>query len=400
MTLSSPIRITDLEPIQQSFAVSFGYPVLFTEDVFSLSNLLFKETLNRGSDDTPAKFVCVVEREIALHHPDLLTSIEAYARHHREFLTLAAPPLLIEGGEQVKNDPANVTAVHDVIHRSGTCRHSYVVAIGGGALIDMVGYAAATAHRGVRMVRVPTTVLAQNDSAVGVKNSINAFGKKNFLGTFAPPWAVLNDLKFLRTLPDRDWRAGIAEAVKVALLKDAAFFDDVEAHATALVGRDLGAMSRLIHRCAQLHLEHIATGGDPFELGSSRPLDLGHWAAHKLEQLSGYTLRHGEAVAIGLALDSTYARLCGLLPEESWRRILGLLSAVGLPTYAPHLSEFLDDRDDPRCILQGLSEFREHLGGQLTIMLPRRIGLGTEVHQIDEPTMIASIALLERYQAS
>ena len=129
-------------------------------------------------------------------------------------------------------------------------RHSYVVAIGGGAVLDAVGYAAATAHRGVRLVRVPTTTLSQDDSAVGVKNGINAFGKKNFVGTFAPPHAVLNDFDLLTTLDDRDWRAGISEAVKVALLKDSAFFAWIEQHARELDERSLDAMAMLVHRCA------------------------------------------------------------------------------------------------------------------------------------------------------
>ena len=109
-------------------------------------------------------------------------------------------------------------------------------------------------------------------------------------------------------------------------------------------------MQWLVYRCAQLHLEHIATSGDPFELGSSRPLDFGHWAAHKLEQLSNYELRHGEAVAIGLALDATYAHLIGLLPEADWRRILDLIVAVGLPLYVRELDMSALDgtRSDPR----------------------------------------------------
>ena len=165
-------------------------------------------------------------------------------------------------------------------------RHSYVLALGGGALLDVAGYAAAVAHRGVRVIRLPTTVLAQNDAGVGVKNGLNAYGKKNFLGTFAPPWAVIDDELFLTTLSARDWRAGTSEAVKVALLRDAAFFAELERLAPAVAERDLGAMRALIRRCAELHLAHIAGGGDPFEMGCARPLDFGHWSAHKLERLS------------------------------------------------------------------------------------------------------------------
>ncbi|MDP9312334.1 MAG: 3-dehydroquinate synthase [Pseudomonadota bacterium] len=389
-----------MQAIHQHIQVSFRYPVCFTTDLFAQDNPLLRDIICAGSTDFPKKILCVVDRRVTQHRPDELASIEAYFRHNEELLALVRPVLVVEGGEDVKNNPLNVTAIHDAIHASGLDRHSYVLVVGGGAVLDMAGYAAATAHRGIRLIRVPTTVLSQNDSGVGVKNSVNAYGKKNFLGTFAPPYAVLNDFSFLRTLPDRDWRSGIAEAIKVALLKDVQFFDFIERHAGQLVRRDMEAMRWVIYRCAQLHLDHIATSGDPFESGSSRPLDFGHWAAHKLEQLTNYTLRHGEAVAVGLALDSTYAYRAGLLPKRDWQRITRLISSLGLAVYVPELRLHLHDRDDPRCILNGLKEFREHLGGQLTIMLIRRIGEGIEVHEVDEQLIIASIALLENYQAA
>jgi 3-dehydroquinate synthase len=389
-----------MQPIHQAVQVTFRYPIHFTQGVFARDNLLLKDILCAEETDTPKKVLCVVDRGVARCHPGLLSSIEAYCRYHSEFLTLAGPPLIVEGGEVVKNDPSHVTSIHRAINAFGIDRHSYVIAIGGGGVIDAVGYAAATAHRGVRLVRVPTTVLSQNDSAVGVKNSINAFGKKNFLGTFTPPHAVLNDLDFLTTLSNRDWRSGISEAIKVALLKDVAFFEFIEEHADDLARRDTRAMQWLIYRCAQLHLEHIATTGDPFEFGSSRPLDFGHWAAHKLEQLSNYGLRHGEAVAVGLALDSTYSYLVGLLPERDWRRILRLISSLRLAVHAPELDlRSHDGADEPR-IFGGLNEFREHLGGQLTVMLLRSIGEGLEVHKVEERVFVESIALLKEYQAS
>jgi 3-dehydroquinate synthase len=375
-------------PIEQRVEVSFRYRVLFTEDVFAPDNPLLAETLaSADSNDTAARFLCVVEDGVARHRPGLLESIQAYATRYSEFVSLVEAPLVVPGGERVKNAPELVTAVQEAIHRGAICRHSYVVAIGGGALLDMVGYAAATAHRGVRLVRVPTTVLSQADSGVGVKNGVNAFGKKNFLGTFAPPAAVINDSTFLATLSEREWRSGLAEAIKVALLKDRDAFEEIEDLAPALAQRDMSAMQRVIYRSAQLHLRHIATSGDAFEFGSSRPLDMGHWAAHKLESLSNYRLLHGEAVAIGLALDATYAREVGILSAANWQRIVHLLTQVGLPSWTSELDEHLDDDTHPRCVLRGLTEFREHLGGRLTIMLPRDIGHGVEVHAMDVETI-------------
>lgn len=390
-----------MQPIHQAIQVTYRYSVHFTNHLFACENPLLRDVINCVGDmQSPKKILCVVDHGVVQHHPYLLDALSTYCQYHRSLICLVCPPLVVSDGERAKNDMANVTTIQEAIHRHGICRHSYVMAIGGGAVIDMVGYAAATAHRGVRLIRVPTTVLSQNDSGVGVKNSVNAFGKKNFLGTFAPPVAVLNDVEFLTTLSTRDWRSGISEAIKVALLKDAEFFDFIEKEAARLVERNMQAMLQLIYRCAQLHLEHISTSGDPFEFGSSRPLDFGHWAAHKLEQLSHYTLRHGEAVAIGIALDSTYSYLAGFLPERDWQRILGLLLALGLNIYVPELSLHLHDQSDTRCIFTGLHEFREHLGGQLAIPLLECIGKGIDVNKVDEKTMRRSITLLEEYQST
>jgi 3-dehydroquinate synthase len=285
---------------------------------------------------------------------------------------------VLPGGERVKNNEDYFYKVVDAVNACGIDRHSYIVAIGGGSLLDLVGYAAAVSHRGIRLIRIPTTVLSQNDSGVGVKNGINYFEKKNFLGSFAPPSAVFNDFNFLTTLSDKEWRSGMSEAVKVALIKDKAFFEWLETNAVPLSNRDKPAMQYLVKRCAQLHMEHIA-GGDPFEMGSSRPLDFGHWSAHKLEQLSGFTVRHGEAVAIGIALDSVYSYLSGRLREVDAQRIVHLLKTLGFDV----IHELMDVRQEDSPILKGLNEFREHLGGKLTIMLLSAIGKGEEVHELD-----------------
>src|SRR5262249_48180532 len=153
-------------------------------------------------------------------------------------------------------------------------------------VLDAVGLVAATSHRGIRLIRVPTTVLAQNDSGVGVKNAVNLKGSKNFIGTFAPPFAVLNDLALIGNLPAREKIAGMAEAVKVALIRDAAFFQWLEQNIDALSLFERPAMAYMIRRCAEIHMRQIAEGGDPFESGSARPLDFGHWSAHKLESLT------------------------------------------------------------------------------------------------------------------
>jgi 3-dehydroquinate synthase len=387
----------NLQPIHQRVSVTFNYEVYFTKNLFELKNPTLAQVITADGETKPKKVVAIVDAGILQHQPELVKQLVAYTKFYAEIVAIAAEPMIISGGEAAKNDRTLVDQIHQQIEAAGLCRHCYVLAIGGGAVLDLVGYAAATAHRGIRLIRIPTTVLAQNDSGVGVKNGINAFGKKNFLGTFAPPYAVINDSAFLTSLDDRDWRSGIAEAVKVALIKDANFFDYIHSHSKALARRDMDTMQQVIYRCAQLHLEHIANSGDPFEMGSSRPLDFGHWAAHKLEHLTNYRLRHGEAVAIGIALDSTYSYLVGLLDCSEWQQILSTLSALGFTLYVPELVEKLSQLEHPHCLFRGLTEFREHLGGELTLMLLQRIGKGVEVHEVDLFLYRQAISLLREF---
>ncbi|QMS91636.1 3-dehydroquinate synthase [Nostoc edaphicum CCNP1411] len=383
--------------IHQRVAVTFNYEVYFTQNLFELKNPTLAQVVTADEETKPKKLVAVVDAGILKFQPELVKQLIAYTNFYAEVLAIAAEPMIISGGEAAKNDRTFVEQIHQQIEAAGLCRHSYILAIGGGAMLDLVGYAAATAHRGIRLIRIPTTVLAQNDSGVGVKNGINAFGKKNFLGTFAPPYAVINDSAFLTTLDDRDWRSGIAEAVKVALIKDANFFDYIHSHSVALGRRDMDTMQQVIYSCAQLHLEHIANSGDAFEMGSSRPLDFGHWAAHKLEHLTNYRLRHGEAVAIGIALDSTYSYLLGLLDCSEWQRILNTLSALGFTLYVPELAQNLSQLEHPDCLFRGLTEFREHLGGELTLMLLQGIGKGIEVHEVNLLLYREAISLLREF---
>lgn len=385
----------NLQPIHQRVPVTFDYDVHFTTGLFELDNPLLAHVVAADGHNSPRRAIAVVDSGLLQHHTELLEKLVAYTERYGDVLFLDAEPMIVPGGEDAKNEPGLIEEIHSFVDSVGLCRHSYILAIGGGAVLDMVGYAAATAHRGIRLIRIPTTVLAQNDSGVGVKNGINAFGKKNFLGTFAPPYAVLNDFDFLTTLDDRDWRSGIAEAVKVALIKDAGFFEFIRTHAEALALRDMDSMQKLIYRCAQLHLDHIAKSGDPFEKGSSRPLDFGHWAAHKLEQLTNYSLRHGEAVAIGIALDSTYSYLLGLLSKLEWQLILDTLTALGFTLYVPQLAIASEQPEHPRCLFRGLTEFREHLGGELTLMLLQGTGQGIEVHEVDLSLYRQAISLLQ-----
>ena len=377
----------------QRFAVPYEFPVVFTRGLFLPENCAFVEALSRLEPDRCHRCLIFVDAGLASDSPHLVPAIEAYATRHGSRMALVAPPQVMPSGEKVKNELGFVEQMMEQVFRHRMDRHSFVIAIGGGALLDAVGLVAATSHRGIRHIRVPTTVLSQNDSGVGVKNGVNLNGVKNFVGTFAPPFAVLNDLGLLDALPAREKIAGMAEAVKVSLIRDAAFFLWLERNADALAAFEPDAMAYMIRRCAELHMHQIAHGGDPFETGSARPLDFGHWSAHKLESLTHYHLRHGEAVAIGIALDARYSVLAGLLPPGDEDRIAFLLETLGFRLWHPALRT--RSADCTPAILQGLREFREHLGGEFTITLLTSLGVGIEVHQIDERLAMEAINWLE-----
>lgn len=380
-----------LSAIKQSFSVQYEYQLLFTQGVFHIDNPIFVDTIAGYKPNEAIKVFFVIDKGLADAHTNIAQQIEAYCTAHSNQLKYTQS-IVLDGGEQSKNSSGAIEAVLQGINDNAICRHSFVIAIGGGALIDMAGYAAAIAHRGVKLIRIPTTVLSQNDAAVGVKNSVNIFNKKNFLGTFAPPFAIINDSEFLTTLEQRDWISGVSEAVKVALIKDKTFFKYIAENAIAIKNRDMDVMHYVIYKCAEMHMHHISQGGDPFESGSSRPLDFGHWAAHKMEYMTNYSLRHGEAVAKGIALDVTYAHLVGLISEGDLKHILKVLLAIGFDLTLP-----LSSIEETEELLGGIEEFREHLGGELTITLISGIGIKHDVHTIDMGLMSQAITDLNQF---
>jgi 3-dehydroquinate synthase len=378
----------------QSFNVTYEYPVVFTRDAFALGNRSLVDVLSRREPHKRHRCLIFVDQGVSLSVPDLASQIENYTAAHAGSMELAGPPVTVAGGEICKNDAKTIPGLLELLSEHAIDRHSFTIAIGGGAVLDAVGFASAIFHRGVRHIRLPTTVLAQDDSGVGVKNAVNQFSLKNLIGTFAPPWAIINDSSFIDILPLREKRAGMAEAVKVALIRDGAFFNWLEAHAGELASFSGPHLDHLIKQSAEFHMRQIRLGGDPFELGSARPLDFGHWSAHKLEQLTRNEVNHGEAVAIGIALDTRYSVLSGRLAAGEDERVAGLLERLGFALWHDKLRQ-CDSRGRP-LVLKGLADFQEHLGGELTVTLLAGIGRGVEVHEMDERIVGQSIDWLEQ----
>ncbi len=369
------------------FSVEWTHRLLTTRDALDPSNPVLTELL--PSEDGPVRLLAVLDRGLVEARPELPAQIEQWAESNPTSVRLVGDVLTVMGGERSKQDFEVFEQTTRAINDGGICRKSFVLVAGGGAVLDAVGYAAASAHRGVRLIRLPSTTLAQADAGVGVKNGINAYGKKNFLGVFSPPWAVVNDTTLLTSLNDRHWRSGLSESVKVALLKDPDFFDMLCSRATDIRRRDLDVMEQVVHRTATLHMDHIVEGGDAFELEIARPLDFGHWSAHKLEQMTGFELAHGEAVAIGLTIDLAYGAMMGLVPESVLRRTRRCLLDMGFRLSHEALA-------DHETLLEGLREFREHLGGRLTITLVREIGHPVDLHEIDLAVMRRAIEAIQQ----
>jgi 3-dehydroquinate synthase len=384
-----------LRTYHQRITVSYDYPVHFTRDVLDPANGLLAGSIDRLHEGRRHRVQVFIDSGVVTAWPEIGQSVRAYADAYPEIMELVTDPVTVPGGERAKNTRAAAERVMESIADHHLCRQSFVIAIGGGSALDIIGLSAALVHRGLRLIRIPTTVLAQNDSGVGVKNGIDAYGVKNYAGTFAPPFAVLIDPAFLRTLEDRYWIGGIGEAFKVALIKDAGFFAYLCEQADALRARDEATIEEVVKRSALLHLDHIREGGDPFESGTARPLDFGHWSAHRLEVMSGYEIGHGWAVAIGVALDSFYARETGLISPEAFDTIIDAMTRTGLPVWSSLLER--REPDGTLSVLQGLADFREHLGGDLHVTLPGPIGSRVDIHEMDPDILIRGIQALKAF---
>ncbi|MCP4455080.1 MAG: 3-dehydroquinate synthase [Planctomycetes bacterium] len=391
--MSHDHTVDNAEPYIQQFSVPFRYPVYFTQGLFDPDNPILENVVATSGTAKPHRVLVYIDEGVIEAVSGVERRITDYLAQRPERFTLVRPPESVPGGERTKNGWNVVQNIMSVIGSSHLCRHSFVIAVGGGSALDMLGFAASLVHRGVRLIRIPTTVLAQNDAGVGVKNGMDEHGMKNFVGTFAPPYAVLNDSDFLTTLDDKYWLGGLSEAYKVAIIKDRSLLDFLAENAKALRNRDMAPMEHVIRCAAILHLEHIAGNGDPFEFGTARPLDFGHWCAHRLEVQSNYAIGHGQAVAIGIALDTYYAWRTGLVTQDERDLILTAMRDTGLPIWSQVLEH--QDENGELEFLRGLKEFQEHLGGRLTITLPNHLGEKIEIHEMDSTIIQDAVVYLK-----
>jgi 3-dehydroquinate synthase len=279
---------------------------------------------------------------------------------------------------------ATLESVYDALLAARADRQTAVIALGGGVIGDLAGFAAATYQRGVPFVQVPTTLLAQVDASVGGKTAVNHPRGKNMIGAFYQPRVVVADTDTLDTLPDRELRAGFAEVVKYGLIRDAAFFDELEQQGGAILGRDPAALAEAVYRSCRNKAEVVAA--DEHEAGQRALLNLGHTFAHAIETGTGYSAwLHGEAVSAGMVMAAEASHRVGLLPGEALTRIRTLLDRAGLPVAGP-----ADLPVDRYLELMGVDKKAE--GGRVRYVLLEDIGRAFVTAEVPEEVIRAAIA--------
>jgi 3-dehydroquinate synthase len=325
-----------------------AYPVLIGPGLLGSRELLARHA---GA----AKLLVVTDDAVG---PLWLPRLEA-GLAGREFATCVLP-----GGERQKT-LGNVATIIDALVEARVNRDGAVLALGGGVIGDIAGFAAASYQRGIAIVQLPTTLLAQVDSSVGGKTGVNHPGGKNLIGAFHQPSAVISDTDALSTLPVRELRAGFAEIVKAALVADAAFFGWLEANGAQVLARDPEALAEAICRACAIKADIVAA--DEREEGRRALLNLGHTFGHAIETGAGYgSLLHGEAVATGLALAADLSARTGRMPAGEAERVRALLESAGLPVDPPRLGGAR--------MLELMAMDKKVKGGQVRLVLLDGIG--------------------------
>ncbi len=329
----------------------------------------------RWLDALGPKSVVITSETVAALHIETLR--RALGTHPHTVMTLP-------DGEQVKSlDSVDAIVRHAV--EAGVGRDGSFIAFGGGVIGDVTGFAAATFHRGIAFIQVPTTLLAQVDSSVGGKTAVNHALGKNLIGAFHQPRRVIIDTDFLATLPPRERSAGMAEIIKTLLLDGEESFDWLEQHMDELMAGDATSLAEVIYRCCAIKARIVAA--DETEQGQRAQLNLGHTFGHALETAYAGALVHGEAVALGLLMAAHLSQCLGWVDPVLVRRVRALIEAAGLPSALPAPAP------DAEALLELMGRDKKNLGGQIRLVLLR--GPGQAVVTADYPRAALDLTLRE-----
>ena len=300
----------------------------------------------------------------------------------------AQSPLVFPHGEASKTR-GEWQRLSDALLSRGAGRGAAIVAVGGGVVGDLAGFVAATYMRGIPILHVPTTVVAMVDSALGGKTGVDTVEAKNLIGAFHHPAAVIADPRTLLTLSAREFRAGLAEVVKHAVIADAGYFEWLEGHTDDIAARNLDLLGELVRRSVAIKADVVES--DERERGRRAHLNLGHTIGHGIEHASGYQLLHGEAVALGLVAECALASDLGLVGTDLGQRVAGLLARFDLPIRLTANLSF-------DMVLRAMGYDKKAVGGELRFALP--VGLGSMARAGDEWTVVADAARIEKALSS
>ena len=335
-----------------------SYPVLIAEDVFAEGNPAFAGLLKELTGSAEPRVLMVADGNVVQRTEGLGTRIGKYVQTHG--IKLAAPPVVLGGGEKIKSD--NLQSVLKIVTAALDAKvgaNDIVLALGGGTILDVAGYAACQVRGGVKLVRMPTTVASMLDAAFAAEAAVNSPSVKNAMRVPCPPAAVVVDPKFAATVLDGVWRGGIGEAVRHAAVTDGALMKKLAKSAEALKNRDMSVLSEIVQACIE---SRVKKGGTDFAL----------WSAHRLEAMSGYKLPHGYAVPIGICIDCAYAVERNLMKEEDQEFICRVLADCGALDGLAHSRHLMTQ---PESILFGLDAWRLSTGSE-AILVPAGIGKG------------------------
>lgn len=322
------------------------------------------------------------DKVMIVSNPTIAPHYLATVEHSLKALGCQVDSVLIPDGEQYKT-LESLNLIFTALLQHNHNRDSTLIALGGGVIGDVVGYAAASYQRGIRFIQIPTTLLAQVDSSVGGKTAVNHPLGKNMIGAFYQPIAVIIDTDTLKTLPNREVSAGLAEVIKYGAIFDVAFFGWLEQHIDELVALEPAALSYCIQRCCQLKADVVAR--DETEKGDRALLNFGHTFGHAIEAHLGYgNWLHGEAIAVGMLEASELSRLFGNLTEQDVARLEKLLAKANLPTISP-------DGMTPAEYLPYMWRDKKVLGGQLRLILLNALGNAYVTAQATEQQVLTAI---------
>lgn len=345
---------------------AFGeYPIYIGDSI------LLDEKLLRSFVKGTQVFI-VTDKNVAPHYLSKITAV---------FSELQCDFLILDAGEENKT-LATFEKIIDSAANNNHHRDTTFIALGGGIVSDLTGFAAACYHRGVSLIHIPTTLLAQVDASIGGKTGVNHASGKNFIGSFYPPNAVFIDINTLGTLPDREFRAGISEIIKAALIKDAGFFEWLEKNMTKLISRDKEALLFAIQKSCEIKRSIVMQ--DEKENNVRALLNLGHTFAHAIEKTLGFgTWLHGEAVAYGLCVAATLSRTMGLLNNIDHDRIHALLIQHDLVKKIPE-NILLDD------LTHRMQSDKKVRANQLRLILLTTIGEAVIAQDVSKETITAA----------